>query len=41
MEEFRTVFNIFDSDGGGEIEDNEIRMVFQSLGQNPTPEEVR
>lgn len=34
--EFKTVFDIFDTDGGGEIEENEIRMVFQSLGQNPT-----
>ena len=39
--EFRTVFEIFDTDGGGEIEENEIRMVFQSLGQNPTQEEVK
>jgi calmodulin len=40
-EDFRTIFNIFDKDGGGSIEESEIRQVFQSLGQDPTEDEVK
>ena len=39
-EDYRQIFDLFDSDGGGAIENEEITQVFESLGQKCTDEEV-
>lgn len=38
--EFREAFQVFDIDGDGTISHSELGTVMQSLGQNPTEEEV-
>uniref|UniRef100_A0A1I8H6C2 Calmodulin n=1 Tax=Macrostomum lignano TaxID=282301 RepID=A0A1I8H6C2_9PLAT len=37
----RETFNMFDKNGNGEIEVNELRTVIQCLGQNPTEKDVQ
>ena len=39
-EDYRQIFDLFDSDGGGAIDNEEITQVFESLGQKCTDEEV-
>eukprot|EP00941_MAST-03F_sp_MAST-3F-sp1_P001962 g1962.t1 len=39
--EFKEAFNLFDADGGGDIDGEELGEVMRSLGQDPTPEEVQ
>ena len=41
IEEFREAFNLFDLDGGGDIDSKELGTVMRSLGQNPSDEELR
>ena len=38
--EFREAFNLFDLDGGGDIDARELGTVMRSLGQNPSDEEL-
>ena len=38
---YREIFDIFDSDRGGYIEEEEIRDVMRTMGQNPTEEEIK
>ena len=38
--EFQAAFNMFDSDGGGDISTKELGQVMRMLGQNPTREEL-
>ena len=33
--EFQAAFNLFDLDGGGDIDAKELGTVMRSLGQNP------
>jgi Ca2+-binding EF-hand superfamily protein len=40
-QELRQAFNLFDKDGGGRMEANEIRVILRVLGFNPTLEELR
>ncbi|PAA47519.1 hypothetical protein BOX15_Mlig032600g1 [Macrostomum lignano] len=40
-EDMRDTFNMFDKNGNGEIEVNELRTVIQCLGQNPTEKDVQ
>ncbi|PAA91558.1 hypothetical protein BOX15_Mlig001728g1 [Macrostomum lignano] len=40
-EDMRETFNMFDKNGNGEIEVNELRTVIQCLGQNPTEKDVQ
>ena len=40
MQEIREVFDQFDSDGGGSIEVDELRMALKSLGQDLTKAEA-
>jgi len=39
-QDYKEIFDIFDTDGGGKITNDEISNVMKSLGQNPTEEEV-
>ena len=41
IDEFREAFNIFDTDGGGSIDTDELETVMRSLGQDPTPAELK
>lgn len=41
MSEFREAFAFFDKDGDGCITAEELSTVIRSLGQSPTPEELR
>ena len=38
--DFQAAFNIFDSDGGGEISTRELLKVFKMLGFTPTKDEL-
>uniref|UniRef100_A0A8C9RWE5 Troponin C, skeletal muscle n=1 Tax=Scleropages formosus TaxID=113540 RepID=A0A8C9RWE5_SCLFO len=38
--EFKAAFDMFDSDGGGDISTRELGTVMRMLGQNPTREEL-
>ena len=40
LEEFREVFTLFDKDGGGTIENDELGTVMRILGQNPSESEI-
>ena len=40
VDEYRQIFDIFDSDGSGAIQEEEIMQVMKALGQVPTLEEV-
>jgi len=39
--EFREAFNMFDIDGGGTIENHELKLVITQLGEEPTDEEIQ
>ena len=39
-QDYKEIFDIFDTDGGGKITNDEIANVMRSLGQNPTDQEV-
>jgi Ca2+-binding EF-hand superfamily protein len=34
---YKEIFSIFDADGGGSIQNEEIMDVMRTLGQNPSP----
>lgn len=38
--EFKAAFDMFDTDGGGDISTKELGTVMRMLGQNPTKEEL-
>ncbi|XP_012672126.2 troponin C, skeletal muscle [Clupea harengus] len=38
--EFKAAFDLFDSDGGGDISTKELGQVMRMLGQNPSREEL-
>jgi len=38
--EFKEVFLLFDKDGGGSIDEEELESVMKALGQNPTQKEL-
>lgn len=40
MEHFREAFNLFDSDGGGTIDIEELGSCLRTLGQVPAPSEI-
>jgi Ca2+-binding EF-hand superfamily protein len=40
VNEFKTVFQIFDTDGGGTIDTQELGSAMRSLGQNPSQSEL-
>ncbi|MGH0169753.1 UNVERIFIED_CONTAM: hypothetical protein FKN15_077082 [Acipenser sinensis] len=40
FDEFKAAFDMFDSDGGGDISTKELGTVMKMLGQNPTREEL-
>lgn len=40
ISDFQAAFNIFDSDGGGEISTRELLKVFKMLGFTPTKDEL-
>ena len=37
---YKEIFTIFDADGGGSIQNEEIMDVMKTLGQNPTADEI-
>lgn len=39
--EFREAFSLFDKDGDGHVTLKELKIVFDSLGQNPTEEDLK
>ncbi|XP_063725495.1 uncharacterized protein LOC134853428 [Symsagittifera roscoffensis] len=41
LEDYREVFNDFDADGSGQVSNEELRKMFQSLGQEVTQKEVK
>ena len=41
IEMYRTVFGILDLDGGGSIEEEELRFGLRSVGKNPSSKELR
>merc|ERR1712130_116608 len=41
IEEWRTVFRLFDADGDGGITFEELGVVLRSMGQNPSDQELR
>jgi len=40
IHEFQQAFNLFDKDGDGHVTAKELRVVFDTLGQSPTEEEL-
>lgn len=38
--EFKAAFDMFDTDGGGDISTKELGTVMRMLGQNPSREEL-
>uniref|UniRef100_A0A3Q1AXV3 Troponin C, skeletal muscle n=1 Tax=Amphiprion ocellaris TaxID=80972 RepID=A0A3Q1AXV3_AMPOC len=40
LAEFKAAFDMFDTDGGGDISTKELGTVMRMLGQNPTREEL-
>uniref|UniRef100_G3NJM6 Troponin C, skeletal muscle n=2 Tax=Gasterosteus aculeatus aculeatus TaxID=481459 RepID=G3NJM6_GASAC len=40
LNEFKAAFDMFDTDGGGDISTKELGQVMRMLGQNPTREEL-
>jgi Ca2+-binding EF-hand superfamily protein len=40
VSEFKEIFDLFDSDGGGSIDSSELGSVMRTLGKNPSPEEL-
>ena len=40
LDEFREAFAAFDSDGGGSIDADELKMLMASVGQVPTDDEL-
>ena len=40
IQEYKEAFSVFDRDGNGVINTDELESVLKSLGQNPTSEEV-
>ena len=40
LEEFKEVFSLFDTDGGGSISNSELGTVMRTLGQYPTEAEI-
>ena len=41
IDEFKEAFTLFDKDGDGTINTNDLGFVMRSLGQNPSEEELR
>ena len=41
MEEWRTIFNLFDVDGDQTITHEELGIVLRSMGQNPSEQELK
>merc|ERR1712071_88932 len=41
LEEWRTIFNLFDVDGDGSITCQELGVVLRSMGQNPSDKELK
>ena len=41
IEDFHEIFDHFDTGGNGTIDEGEISLVMQGLGQNPTPEKIK
>ncbi len=40
IKEFKAAFDMFDTDGGGDISTKELGTVMRMLGQNPSREEL-
>ena len=41
LEEWRTIFNLFDVDGDESITCQELGVVLRSMGQNPSDQELK
>ena len=41
IKQFRSIFDLFDKDGNGQITSKELGTVMRSLGQNPSEEELK